>query len=87
MISDEELLQKGKDLKEQGNGKFKAKEFEGAANLYSEAIQSLGKIKEKTKESQDLQKTCYLNLATVTNNLGRFNETIQNCNKALMLDS
>ena len=27
MISNEELLQKAKDLKEQGNAKFKAKEF------------------------------------------------------------
>ena len=87
MVSDEELLQKGKDLKEQGNGRFKNKDFEEAAKLYNEAILSLSKIKEKNKESQELQKTCYLNLSVSTNNLGRFNETIHNCTKALMIDS
>ena len=51
MVSDEELLQKAKDLKEQGNGKFKAKEFADAVKFYNDAVQSIYKMKEENKEA------------------------------------
>lgn len=79
MISEEELLQKGKDQKELGNGKFKTKDYAEAAVFYQEAISNLQRITDKTKEASDLQKTCHLNLSVATNNLGRFKETIYNC--------
>lgn len=45
MLSDEELLQKGKELKDEGNVKFKAKLFNEAKTLYLESISNLNKIK------------------------------------------
>jgi len=79
-VSDEELLQKAKDLKEQGNAKFKGKEFAEAAKFYREAVQIIKKMKELTKDAFDLLKSCHLNMAVVSNNFGKYQDAIDNCN-------
>lgn len=76
MKSDEELLQEGTTLKNQGNEYFKSKQFGEALELYKDALFTVNKIKNKTKEAQDLIKSCLLNGAVVSNNLGINKETV-----------
>ena len=51
MVSDEDLYKQGLELKDKGNGHFKAKEHEQAVSLYREALIKLNKMEEPTKES------------------------------------
>lgn len=85
-VSDEELYKRGLEFKDQGNGKFKSKEFEEAHNLYCQAMMSLDKIKEETKESNEAKKTVLQNLSVVCNNLGRYGETVEFCSQAIAID-
>lgn len=46
MVSDEDLYKQALELKDKGNGHFKAKEHEQAISLYKEAIFKINKMEE-----------------------------------------
>lgn len=87
MVSDEELYQRGLDFKNQGNEKFKTKIHAEAHDLYVQSVMNLDKMKEETKESNDLKKVALQNLSVVCNNLGKYKETVEYCSLALDIDS
>jgi hypothetical protein len=49
-------------------------------------MMSLERIREDTKESNELKKTVLQNLSVVSNNLGKYKDTIHHCSKALEID-
>ena len=74
------------EFKDQGNGKFKSKDFAEAHDLYCQAMSFLDRIKNDTKESNELKRTVLQNLSVVCNNLGRFKETVEYCSQAIEID-
>ena len=86
-MSDSELFDAAKSLKEAGNSKFKAGDLKGAESQWREGFNLLEKCKEEYKEIIDLPVILLQNIAVVSNKLGNFNSAIESCTKALEYDA
>jgi len=78
-----EAYKKARQLKlkkEEGNNAFKAGQFDSACNLYSEAL-AIDPFNRTTNSK------LYFNRATVQAKLGKLQQTIDDCTKAIDLDS
>ena len=86
--SDEQLLEQAKTRKTEGNGKFKEKSYQEAANIYRDTIDLLDMIDKvgELKDYKDLKISVHQNLAMTLNFLEEFEEAIHNCNQALLLN-
>ena len=65
MMSDEERIKVTLKLKEDGNIKFKNKEYKEAEGLYREALSHFNEVQIDNKEIKNLKKTLFLNIAVV----------------------
>ena len=86
MMSDAELISAALRLKEDGNIKFKAKQFKQAEGHYRDAIAHAETVKNDTEELKKLKITTLQNMSICTNNTNDFKESIVNCTKALYID-
>eukprot|EP01138_Halocafeteria_seosinensis_P011568 gb/GECG01011817.1/.p1 GENE.gb/GECG01011817.1/~~gb/GECG01011817.1/.p1 ORF type:complete len:365 (+),score=55.43 gb/GECG01011817.1/:1-1095(+) len=94
-ITFNEGIQEAGVLKEQGNAKFKAKQFEEATQHYARAIQTvqmapMNNLKESQKNAlRQILITCFSNRAQacLQMNPARHEDALQACNLALQIDS
>lgn len=86
MMSDAELISAALRLKEDGNLKFKAKQFKQAEGHYRDAIAHAETVKNDTEELKKLKITTLQNMSICTNSTNDFKESIVNCTKALYID-
>ena len=84
----EQLLEQAKTRKTEGNGKFKAKSYQEAANIYRDTIDLLDMVEkpEELKDYKDLKISVHQNLAMTLNFLEEFEEAIHSCDQALLLN-
>ena len=85
--SDEELIREAMQLKDQGNTKFKERQFSVAVGLYKDALSHAETVQVDTPELSKLKVTILQNMSVCTNNSEDYLETIKNCTKAIEIDS
>ncbi|XP_073316815.1 uncharacterized protein [Primulina huaijiensis] len=78
----EKALEKSNDAKLEGNFLFKAGEYEEALGKYEFAIQ----IVQDVLSSTEIRSICHANRAACFSKLGKHEETIKECTKALELN-
>ena len=86
MMNDEERIKVTLKLKEDGNLKFKNKEFKEAEGLYREAISHLNVVQIDNSEIKNLKKTIFLNIAVVWNKSESWKEAIAAATQSLSYD-
>jgi len=79
----QKALNQANDAKTVGNDLFRSGQYSDALSQYEVAIQ----IAPEGALSEDLISKCHYNRATCFAKLGKFNDTIKECTKALELDS
>jgi len=73
-------------LKEDGNIRFKEKKYKEAEGQYRDAISHLDTMNNENKETKDLRKTLWLNIAVATNSNKDYLECVKNASKVLSVD-
>ena len=86
-LSDEELIRLAMQLKDQGNSKFQEGEFGIAVGQYKDALSHADRVQNDTPELSKLKVTILQNMSVCTNNSEDFLDTIENCTKAVEIDS
>ncbi|KAG8092045.1 hypothetical protein GUJ93_ZPchr0012g19884 [Zizania palustris] len=85
-LTDEQLLENARsqanDAKAQGNKFFGAGEYENALPQYEIALQ----IAAELESAEDIRSACHSNRAVCFLKLGKYDETIKECTKALELN-
>ncbi|KAJ4774348.1 Tetratricopeptide repeat protein 1 [Rhynchospora pubera] len=85
-LTEEQLLERAKgqanDAKAQGNLLFSAGQYEEALAQYERALEIASEI----PSSEEIQSMCHANRAICFSKLGKYEETIKECTKALELN-
>ncbi|XP_015697172.2 tetratricopeptide repeat protein 1 [Oryza brachyantha] len=85
-LTDEQLREKARsqanDAKAEGNKFFGAAEYESALSQYEIALQ----IAAELESAEDIRSACHSNRAVCFLKLGKYDETIKECTKALELN-
>uniref|UniRef100_A0A8R7QH94 Tetratricopeptide repeat protein 1 n=1 Tax=Triticum urartu TaxID=4572 RepID=A0A8R7QH94_TRIUA len=85
-LTDEQLREKARsqanDAKAEGNKHFAAGQYEDALSQYEIALQ----IAAELESSEDISSACHSNRAVCFLKLGKYDETIKECTKALELN-
>ncbi|KAL6883752.1 hypothetical protein ACP4OV_011166 [Aristida adscensionis] len=85
-LTDEQLREKARsqanDAKAEGNKLFSAGQYEEAISQYEMALQ----IAAELESAEDIRSTCHSNRAVCFLKLGKYDETIKECTKALELN-
>ncbi|KAJ4803377.1 Tetratricopeptide repeat protein 1 [Rhynchospora pubera] len=85
-LTEEQLLERAKgqanDAKAQGNQLFSAGQYEEALAQYERALEIASEI----PSSEEIQSMCHANRAICFSKLGKYEETIKECTKALELN-
>ncbi|KAF8722528.1 hypothetical protein HU200_022355 [Digitaria exilis] len=85
-LTDEQLLEKARsqanDAKAEGNKLFGAGQYKEALSQYEMALQ----ITAELESTDDIRSTCYSNRAACFLKLGKHDETIKECSKALEIN-
>lgn len=84
--SDEELLKFALGYKDEGNGLFKAGSNQTAVQVYLNGVEHVEKIREPTEESKKLAVVLYQNLSLAGNKLGKYQQALEMCSRALAVD-
>jgi len=91
-LEDDERIEQANTMRQQGNDKFKAKQFKQAIARYNYAIEGIGahfvkKEPEKLKEANNSVLPCYLNKAACLLKLDQNASAKECCEKALFIDA
>jgi len=83
-------IQEAGKKKNQGNIVFKEFDYENAAKLYMEALNYLADLYDLSPTEQEevnaIKVPCHLNIALCCTKIDRYNQAIENCNKALEIE-